>query len=152
MWNAKYFSAQNRARYFWGNIPGMYCPPELSPCPLPEIGLDSSLMGGRTAAVHKVRTVTTRSNSLMQGKKDDYFPVYMGATGDTLWIPELERLFGFPEHYTDVGNIPPTRRQKLLGKAWSVPLIKHILAPLKSFYGCLPDGPRVARETEMTHL
>ena len=41
--------------------------------------------------VHKVRTVTTRSNSLMQGKKDDYFPVYMGATGDTLWIPELER-------------------------------------------------------------
>ena len=41
--------------------------------------------------VNKVRTVTTRSNSLMQGKKDDYFPVHTGTTGDTLWIPELER-------------------------------------------------------------
>jgi len=62
------------------------------------------------------------------------------------------RLFGFPEHYTDVGNIPPTRRQKLIGKAWSVPLIKHILAPLRAFYRCIPEGPRVARVSEVTHL
>ena len=24
LWDAKYFSAQARPRYFWGNIPGMY--------------------------------------------------------------------------------------------------------------------------------
>lgn len=32
---------------------------------------------------------------------------------------ELERIFGFKEHYTDV-NLQKGARQKVLGKAWDV--------------------------------
>ena len=44
------------------------------------------------------------------------------------------RLFGFPNHYTDVANIPVTRRHKVLGQSWSVPVIKHLLLPLRAYF------------------
>lgn len=39
----------------------------------------------------KVRTITTRSNSIKQGK-DQHFPVYMNEKEDILWCTEMERL------------------------------------------------------------
>jgi len=44
-------------------------------------------------------------------------------------------LFGFPEHYTDVGNLSISSRRSLLGQAWSIPVIKHLLRPLRAHYG-----------------
>ena len=44
------------------------------------------------------------------------------------------RLFGFPAHYTDVGNMGKNQRQKLLGKSWSVPVIRHLLSPLREYF------------------
>ena len=44
------------------------------------------------------------------------------------------RVFGFPAHYTDVADLSPARRRKLLGKAWSVPVVKHLLSPLRQFF------------------
>ena len=44
------------------------------------------------------------------------------------------RLFGFPEHYTDVGQLNLNTRRRLLGKSWVVDVIKHILAPLKQYF------------------
>ena len=44
------------------------------------------------------------------------------------------RLFGFPDHYTDVANLGRSGRQKLLGKAWSVPVIRHLVSPLKDYF------------------
>ena len=44
------------------------------------------------------------------------------------------RLFGFPDHYTDVANLGRSGRQRLLGKAWSVPVIRHLLSPLKDYF------------------
>lgn len=38
----------------------------------------------------KVRTITTRSNSIKQGK-DQHFPVLMNGKEDILWCTELER-------------------------------------------------------------
>lgn len=43
-----------------------------------------------------------------------------------LYITELELIFGFPAHYTDVCDFTIGKRHKLLGKAWSVPVIKII--------------------------
>lgn len=43
-------------------------------------------------------------------------------------------LFGFPDHYTDVANLGRSGRQRLLGKAWSVPVMRHILSPLKDYF------------------
>ena len=37
-------------------------------------------------------------------------------------------------HYTDVADMLATRRRKLLGKASSVPVVKHLLAPLRQFF------------------
>ena len=46
------------------------------------------------------------------------------------------RIFGFPEHYTDVSNMGRGARQKLLGRSWSVPVIRHLFAPLKDYFAC----------------
>lgn len=46
------------------------------------------------------------------------------------------RIFGFPKHYTDVRNMSRQQRQKVLGKAWSVPVIRHLFAPLKDYFAC----------------
>ncbi|MGH0150298.1 UNVERIFIED_CONTAM: hypothetical protein FKN15_045799 [Acipenser sinensis] len=92
-----------------------------------------NLMG--TSVFGKVRTITTRSNSIKQGK-DQHFPVLMNGKEDILWCTELERIFGFPVHYTDLSNMGRGARQKLLGRSWSVPVIRHLFAPLKDYFAC----------------
>ncbi|XP_037102115.1 DNA (cytosine-5)-methyltransferase 3B [Syngnathus acus] len=126
-------SAAHRARYFWGNLPGMNRP--LCASGMDKLELQDCLDHGRVAKFGKVRTITTRSNSIKQGK-DQHFPVLMNGKEDILWCTELERIFGFPVHYTDVSNMGRGARQKLLGRSWSVPVIRHLFAPLKDFFAC----------------
>lgn len=52
---------------------------------------------------------------------------------DVLWLPEIEEVFGFPRHYTDVGNLSRSDRQKLLGHTWSVPIITFIFSRLRDY-------------------
>lgn len=47
------------------------------------------------------------------------------------------RIFGFPVHYTDVSNMSRLARQRLLGRSWSVPVIRHLFAPLKEYFACV---------------
>ncbi|XP_063764847.1 DNA (cytosine-5)-methyltransferase 3A isoform X4 [Eleginops maclovinus] len=133
MIDAKEVSAAHRARYFWGNLPGMNRP--LSAMFNDRVDLQDCLEHGRTAKFGKVRTITTRSNSIKQGK-DQHFPVYMNEKEDILWCTEMERIFGFPVHYTDVSNMSRLARQRLLGRSWSVPVIRHLFAPLKDYFAC----------------
>uniref|UniRef100_A0AAY4DMF6 DNA (cytosine-5-)-methyltransferase n=1 Tax=Denticeps clupeoides TaxID=299321 RepID=A0AAY4DMF6_9TELE len=126
-------SAAHRARYFWGNLPGMTRP--LCASGMDKLELQDCLEHGRVAKFGKVRTITTRSNSIKQGK-DQHFPVMMNGKEDILWCTELERIFGFPVHYTDVSNMGRGARQKLLGRSWSVPVIRHLFAPLKDYFAC----------------
>lgn len=53
---------------------------------------------------------------------------------DTIWITELEPIFGFPVHYTDVGNMSATKRQQLIGKAWSVQVICYLFRCLQDYF------------------
>lgn len=39
----------------------------------------------------KVRTITTKSNSLKQGKAEGKCPVMMNGKEDNLWVTELEK-------------------------------------------------------------
>uniref|UniRef100_A0A8C6UNA4 DNA (cytosine-5-)-methyltransferase n=1 Tax=Neogobius melanostomus TaxID=47308 RepID=A0A8C6UNA4_9GOBI len=133
MIDAKEVSAAHRARYFWGNLPGMSRP--LSAMVNDKLDLQECLEHGRTAKFEKLRTITTRSNSVKQGK-DEHFPVYMDNKEDILWCTEMERVFGFPVHYTDVSNMSRLARQRLLGRSWSVPVIRHLFAPLKEYFAC----------------
>lgn len=111
----------------------------------------------RKALCKKLRTVTGRSGSLLQGifvhpqiflesnlysilvfilGKAESKPIIMEGAADSLWITELEEIFGFPRHYTDVKNLCATSRQKLLGKSWSVQTLTAILRPLCSYFKC----------------
>ncbi|KAB0353348.1 hypothetical protein E2I00_011684, partial [Balaenoptera physalus] len=90
MIDAKEVSAAHRARYFWGNLPGMNRSLASTEC----------LEHGRIAKFSKVRTITTRSTSVKQGK-DQHFPVFMNKKEVILWCTEMERVFGFPVHYTN---------------------------------------------------
>ncbi|XP_041667947.1 DNA (cytosine-5)-methyltransferase 3A-like isoform X2 [Cheilinus undulatus] len=139
MIDAKEVSAAHRARYFWGNLPGMnrlVCEWPLTATSIDKLGLQDCLEHGRTAKFDKVRTITTRSNSIKQGK-DQHFPVFMNEKEDILWCTEMERVFGFPVHYTDVSNMSRLARQRLLGRSWSVPVIRHLFAPLKDYFACV---------------
>uniref|UniRef100_A0A8C1J978 DNA (cytosine-5-)-methyltransferase n=1 Tax=Cyprinus carpio TaxID=7962 RepID=A0A8C1J978_CYPCA len=55
-----------------------------------KLDLQDCLEHGRTAKFDKVRTITTRSNSIKQGK-DQHFPVFMNDKEDILWCTEMER-------------------------------------------------------------
>ncbi|XP_054633382.1 uncharacterized protein LOC129181785 [Dunckerocampus dactyliophorus] len=127
-------SPAHRARYFWGNIPGMSRPTAASQSD--KLNLQDCLEVGREARVTKVRTITSNLNSLKQGKSCSLLPVLCNGKEDNLWITELEKIFGFPKHYTDVRNMSRQKRQKVLGKSWSVPVIRHLFAPLKDYFAC----------------
>ncbi|MEQ2298178.1 hypothetical protein AMECASPLE_002504 [Ameca splendens] len=132
-------SPANRARNFWGNIPGMSRP--IIASQKDKLNLQDCLELGREARVTKVRTITTNPNSLKQGKDVSLLPVLQNGREDILWITELEKIFGFPKHYTDARNMNRQQRQKLLGKAWSVPVIRHLFAPLKEYFACEELAP-----------
>ncbi|KAM3617148.1 uncharacterized protein V6R79_002939 [Siganus canaliculatus] len=126
-------SPAHRARYFWGNVPGMSRP--LASALDDKVSLQDCLEVGRTAKFDKVRTITTKSNSIRQGKMGP-LPVHMNGKEDYLWCTEIEQIFGFPKHYTDVNNMGRSQRQKVLGRSWSVPVIRHLFAPLKDYFEC----------------
>ncbi|XP_066921722.1 DNA (cytosine-5)-methyltransferase 3B-like isoform X2 [Clytia hemisphaerica] len=143
--SAKDLSPQQRVRYYWGNLPGMNRP--LCGITGQSLSLQDCLEPncGRTAKVEKVRCITTKRTSLKQQTKL-VLPVHLEhsvtqQTEDELWITEVERIFGFPEHYTDIGNMGQRQRQKLLGKSWSVPVIQHLLMPLKDYFKTKPPPP-----------
>ncbi|KAM9751469.1 DNA (cytosine-5-)-methyltransferase 3 beta, duplicate a [Menidia menidia] len=123
----------HRARYFWGNIPGMNRPVATSN--ESKLTLQDCLEVGRMARFDKVRTITTKSNSIKQGKMGP-LPVNMNGKDDYLWCTEMEQVFGFPKHYTDVNNMGRMQRQKVLGRSWSVPVIRHLFAPLRDYFSC----------------
>ncbi|XP_028049660.1 uncharacterized protein LOC105830581 isoform X2 [Monomorium pharaonis] len=130
------FSPQHRLRLYWHNLPfNPYMPLFESPQDVQD-KLTPNL--NRKALCKKLRTVTGRSGSLLQGKAE-LKPIIMKGKTDTIWITELEEIFGFPRHYTDVKNLSATNRQKLLGKSWSVQTLTAILRPLCSYFKCNED-------------
>lgn len=141
IFDAAWLTAQHRTRLFWGNIPELR--KEITKV---DVKLADCLIPGmnRNAVVEKIRTVTTNSNSLRQGKTMIY-PVEMEGNADTLWITELETIFGFPIHYTDTGNLGISKRQQLLGRAWSVPVVECLLKPLKLYFKCGKKQSRYRR-------
>uniref|UniRef100_UPI003AADEB4B uncharacterized protein n=1 Tax=Centroberyx gerrardi TaxID=166262 RepID=UPI003AADEB4B len=138
-------SPAHRARYFWGNIPGMNRP--ITASQNDKLNLQECLEIGREARFNKVRTITTNPNSLKQGKHVALLPVMQNGKEDILWITELEKIFGFPKHYTDVRNMNRQQRQKVLGKSWSVPVIRHLFAPLKDYFACEELPPITSSST-----
>ncbi|XP_078049551.1 DNA methyltransferase 3 isoform X2 [Augochlora pura] len=125
------FSPQHRLRLYWHNLP---FEPHSQPFQ-DEQDVQDILTPHcqRYALVKKIRTVTTKVNSLKQGKSA-LKPILMKDDTDSLWITELEEIFGFPRHYTDVKNLSATKRQKLIGKSWSVQTLTAIFKSLCPYF------------------
>uniref|UniRef100_A0A8C2CHK4 DNA (cytosine-5-)-methyltransferase n=1 Tax=Cyprinus carpio TaxID=7962 RepID=A0A8C2CHK4_CYPCA len=104
MIDAKEVSAAHRARYFWGNLPGMNRP--LTAMCTDKLDLQDCLEHGRTAKV-----------LLLDQPLTDF------------WIKQKSM------HY--VSNMSRLARQRLLGRSWSVPVIRHLFAPLKEYFACI---------------
>lgn len=70
MIDAKNFSPQLRKRLFWGNIPGLFT---IQHAEGESLTLEKSLMpnSGRRATQDKIRTLTTNTNSLLQGRTEN---------------------------------------------------------------------------------
>ncbi|XP_063064738.1 DNA (cytosine-5-)-methyltransferase 3 beta, duplicate a [Engraulis encrasicolus] len=122
----------HRARYFWGNLPAMNR--RMVPSENDRINLQDCLEIKRIAKTAKLKNITSKVAT--RGKLTGLMPVTMNGEDDHLWATELEKVFGFPKHYTDVANMGRARRQQLLGKAWSVPVVRHLLSPLKDYFLC----------------
>jgi len=152
------FSAQHRLRLYWHNLPFNPFMPLFENHQDVQDTLTPNL--NRKALCKKLQTVTGRSGSLLQGifvhlwiflegnlystpvfilGKAELKPIMMKGKTDTIWVTELEEIFGFPRHYTDVKNLSATNRQKLLGKSWSVQTLTAILRPLCSYFKCNED-------------
>ncbi|XP_071440260.1 DNA (cytosine-5)-methyltransferase 3C-like [Hetaerina americana] len=181
--DAKYFSAQRRPRFYWGNIPGMSTLAEVITEGSPSLSSAIMMSCKRVAAVDKLNTVTTQRNSLKPeethlirsknllrkvktsesvrflkslltfsaafnselaaspclrtldaGSSRNQLPVLMDGTLTSIWVTELEEVFGFPRHFTDVGNLGTQQRLSLLGKSWSTQVIVNIFHSLRHFF------------------
>ncbi|XP_063219134.1 DNA (cytosine-5)-methyltransferase 3A-like isoform X3 [Bacillus rossius redtenbacheri] len=130
--DARFFSAHNRARFFWGNIPAMG--ETKVPASSPNLDEVVNKTFGRKAQVRKMRTITTNANTLLGQGPANVLPVIVDGKEDTLWITEVEEVFGFPRHFTDVGTLSRKQRLDLLGRAWSVQVVEYILRPLTLFF------------------
>nr|XP_031834105.1 uncharacterized protein LOC116427656 isoform X1 [Nomia melanderi]XP_031834114.1 uncharacterized protein LOC116427656 isoform X1 [Nomia melanderi] len=127
------FSPQHRLRLYWHNLP--IEPHSLSFQGEQDVQDILTPHCQRYALVKKIRTVTTKVNSLKQGKLA-LKPILMKDASDSLWITELEEIFGFPRHYTDVKNLSATKRQRLIGKSWSVQTLTAIFKSLCPYFEC----------------
>ncbi|XP_068971944.1 uncharacterized protein [Bombus flavifrons] len=127
------FSPQHRLRLYWHNLP--IETHSLSTQREQDVQDILTPHCQRYSLVKKIRTVTTRVNSLKQGKLA-LKPILMKDESDSLWITELEEIFGFPRHYTDVKNLSATKRQRLIGKSWSVQTLTAIFRSLCPFFEC----------------
>ena len=91
--DAKDISATHRARYFWGNIPGMNR--SVVPLPSDRLTLQECLEPNcfRLARFDKLRTITTKMNSIKQngGVTNPVEVKGFEEKEDILWNTELER-------------------------------------------------------------
>ncbi|XP_047740817.1 DNA (cytosine-5)-methyltransferase 3C [Hyalella azteca] len=134
--DARAFTPMSRTRLFWGNIPDLHDLSGLRTTTQTRLQDFVEQVFDREAQVTELRCVTTQANSTTD-IAGHYFPMRMRGRPDAIWITEIEKVFGFPEHFTDVGNLQPRQRQALLGKAWSVDVMLRILEPLKAMFPAL---------------
>ena len=129
--NSASFSAQNRQRLYWTNIPHE---------PIPErsdIKLQDILEYG---FVDREKSYCIDANYAKGGNAEQYFkkkrrqlafesqPIHYDTPNRKLTPTECERLQTVPEGYTD--HVAAGHRYKMLGNGWTVDVISHLLSHL----------------------
>ena len=144
-----------RKRYFWGNIPDLRARSDaminLIPCGLQDILIQTCQCRSGShndnqlfKSILRYDILLRYANELLNAYtsycslkcnagKGKVLPIVEDGEESALTITEREVLLGFSKHYTDVG-LSLTRRNKLLGKSWRVPVITYLLQPLADMY------------------
>lgn len=137
MINSSNFTAQNRVRYYWTNIPiSEYKDLEVTlesvvgqPCVgASRRGRYISGKSGKTIQKEELRK-DLKANSMTTVSKNCM--VKIKSTGElrNLNRNEAEKLQSIPINYTD--SVSLSQSLKMLGNGWTVSVIKHILKNLK---------------------
>lgn len=157
--NSNRFSAQDRERYYWTNIP--IAPiPESNPLVLRDImqsDVDEKYfykkdfevldMNKKVCAELKVNTTEMCKRIYNPAFKMATLTCVSGGYQEKKILDnerprkvtevEYERLQGLPDNFTDVEingrKISYTKRCSLMGNAWNLPTVKHIFSGLKAF-------------------
>lgn len=159
--NSNRFSAQDRERYYWTNIP-ITPIPESNPLVLKDImesDVDEKYFYKKDFEIldmNKKVCAELKVNSMEMNRRI-YNPEFKCATltcinggyhekkvldnGRPRKLTEIEyeRLQGVPDNFTNVlvngRKIPYTKRCSLMGNAWNEPTIEHIFRGLKNVLG-----------------
>ncbi|XP_052129832.1 DNA (cytosine-5)-methyltransferase 3A-like [Frankliniella occidentalis] len=125
--DAGWYLPVNRERLFWTNVPQI----EEQESRTSPIKIDELLCPGRKANYSRCSTITSNPSNQIKGGIE---PVSGRHGQDNYYILELERLQGFPDNHTAVGNLSITKRRKLIGKAWCIPQVAGILRVLTELF------------------
>lgn len=149
--NSSSFSAQNRKRLYWTNIP-LGKIPEIGTPLLRDILTSGTVDRDKSLCVAARTTENYGTQEQMRKRqfgKSFAQMVFEGTTAEEqkeLWragskeergtirvinIKEMERLQTLPDDYTDVEGISRTLRGKAIGNGWTVDVIAFILRELR---------------------
>jgi site-specific DNA-cytosine methylase len=143
--NSNVFSAQNRVRLYWTNIPiDLICDKDISLKDILEPGIpDQSILstgrlrwltsekGKRTVSKRYASIDPVKAQCLTVRGEQSWNSNYVTRNGQLtrLTVKEYERLQTIPEGYTDCIN--PTQAYSAIGNGWTVDVIAHIFKGLK---------------------
>jgi site-specific DNA-cytosine methylase len=145
--NSNLVSAQNRKRYYWTNIPNVRQPKDKGILLQDILETDNNVLGQYKA--NKLPFLC----KLFNDPKKQYLNCTNRLKSNTVtthycsrdgvgyleyedWLRyftplECERLQTLPDNYTNVVNTSKTQRYKMIGNAWTVDVIKHLLKNIK---------------------
>lgn len=139
--NSADFTAQNRNRYYWTNLPIFVW--EKNPVVLKEILED--IDGFHLSKKHheaflksykwKPTDINGKSKVLMasyykQPPHAPYIECKTSESGYRMLSPtECEKLQGIPDNFTE--GVSKTQRYKMIGNGFTIPVIKHLLQGIK---------------------
>ena len=152
--NSASFTAQNRRRFYWANFPIVPVLTDVNNVQLKDIlekrndfrqsnitirGVPMAEILPRGKTPYAMRHLQNhnyiaRDDNKMGPVLTTYSTctvVWDGKIFRQLSSIELERLQGFPDNWTAVGELRPGERIKGIGNAFSVPVIEYILQNLK---------------------